>query len=156
MRIKDDAMKILSCLIVAVCGLQSMRAQTVGIYQNGTVVRMKMGDCLPSRHGFMANFGSQQVPVPEDSCPEYTLLSDKIVYVIVGSSSNEFVPLADIIEFRLHKGEVAIRLDDAKHESKFAIKEMILRSEWEQLRKHIIEQLGASPRADIVTTRNHN
>ncbi|MFY9743400.1 MAG: hypothetical protein WA252_12970 [Candidatus Sulfotelmatobacter sp.] len=150
-------MKILFCLVAAACGLQTMQAQNLGVYQNGTVVRMKMGDCLSSRHGFMANFGSQQVPMPEDACPEYTLLSDKIVYVIVGSSSNQFVPLADIIEFRLHKGEIAIRLDDVKHESKFTIKEMILRSEWEQVRKHVIERLDASPRnAEMVPSRSQN
>ena len=97
------------------------------------------------------------MPMAEDACPEYTLISDKIVYVIVGSSSNQVIPLAEIIDFRIHKNEIAIRLDDAKHESKFAIKEMMLRSEWEQVRKHIIEQLDAPPRtADIVPTGNHN
>jgi hypothetical protein len=149
-------MKLILCLITAACSLQTSQAQTLGIYQNGTVVRMRMGDCLPSRRGFMANFGAQQVPMPEDACPEYTLLSDKVVYVIVGSSSNQFIPLADLIEFRIHKSEIAIRLDDAKHESKFAIKEMILRSEWEQVRKHIMEQLDSPRTADLMPTRNHN
>lgn len=150
-------MKIILCLIAATCSLQTLQAQNLGIYQNGTVVRMRVGDCLPSRHGFLANFGSQQVPMPEDSCPEYTLLSDKVVYVIVGSSSNQFIPLADVIEFRINKSQIAVRLDDARRESKFAIKEMILRSEWEQVRKHIMEQLDASPRpVDALATRNRN
>ncbi len=79
------------------------------------------------------------------------------MYVIVGSSSNQFIPLADVIEFRINKSQIAVRLDDARRESKFAIKEMILRSEWEQVRKHIIEQLDASPRpVDAFTTRNRN
>jgi hypothetical protein len=150
-------MKIILCLIVAICSLQTLQAQSRSVYQNGSVVRMRMGDCLPSRHGFLANFGSQQAPPPEDSCPEYTLLSDKVVYVIVGSSSNQFIPLADVIEFRICKSQIAVRLDDVRRESKFAIKEMILRSEWEQVRKHIMEQLGESPRpVDAFTTRNRN
>lgn len=150
-------MKLVLCAIAAICSLQTSRAQNIGIYQNGTVVRMKMADCLASRHGFLATFGGQQMPMAEDACPEYTLISDKIVYVIVGNSSNQVIPLAEITAFRIHKNEIAIRLDDAKHECKFAIKEMMLRSEWEQLRKHIIEQLDAPPRtADIVPTRNHN
>ena len=148
--------KLIFCLIVAAGALQTSQAQTLGIYQNGTVVRMRMGDCLPFHRGFMANFGAQQVPMPEDACPEYTLLSDKVVYVIVGGSSNEFIPLADVIAFRIHKSEIAVRLNDAKHESKFAIKEMILRSEWEQVRKHIMEQLESPRTADLVPTRNHN
>jgi hypothetical protein len=149
-------MKTALCLILAACSLQISQAQTLGIYQNGTVVRMRMGDCLPSHRGFMANFGAQQVPMPEESCPEYTLLADKVVYVIVGNSSNQFIPLADIIDFRIHKSEIAVRLDDAKHESKFAIKEMVLRSEWEQVRKHIMEQLDSTRTADLVPTRSHN
>jgi hypothetical protein len=150
-------MKIILCLIAAMCSLQTLQAQSRSVYQNGSVVRMRMGDCLPSHHGFLANFGSQQAPLPEDSCPEYTLLSDKVVYVIVGSSSNQFIPLADVIEFRICKSQIAVRLDDVRRESKFAIKEMILRSEWEQVRKHIMEQLGESPRpVDAFTTRNRN
>lgn len=150
-------MKFVLCLIAAMCSLQTSRAQSLGVYQNGTVVRMKMADCLPFHRGFLATFGGQQMPLAEDACPEYTLISDKVVYVIVGSSSNQVIPLADIIDFRIHKNEIDIRLDDAKRECKFAIKEMMLRSEWEQLRKHIMEQVDAPPRsADIVPTRNHN
>jgi hypothetical protein len=149
-------MRLLFCVIAAACSLQPSHAQALGIYQNDTVVRMRIGDCLPGHRGFMANFGSQQVPMPKEPCPEYTLLSDKVVYVIVGASTRQFIPLADIIEFRLRKSEIAVHLDDAKHESKFAIKEMILRSEWEQVRKHIMEQLDASRTADLVPTRNHN
>jgi len=149
-------MKPICCLIVAAFSLQASQAQSLGIYQNGCVVRMKMGDCLPSHHGFMANFGAPQVPATENACPEYTLLSEKVVYVIVGSSPNEFIPLADAIDFRIQKSEVAVRVDDARHENKFAIKEMILRSEWERVRKHIMEQLDSPGNADLLPTRSNN
>lgn len=58
-----------------------------------------------------------------------TLISDKVVFVIVGKSSDQLVPLADVVDFRLHNNELAVRLDDTKRESKFCIKEMVLRSE---------------------------
>ncbi len=146
------------CVIIsAACARQDARTQTLGLYQHGSVVRMRMGECLPSHHGFLATFGAPQTPVVEDACPQYTLVSDRVVFVIVGSSSDQLIPLADNIDFRLHKNEMAVRLDDARREGKFAIKEMILRSEWEQVRKHVMEQLDASPHpVDVVTTRNRN
>ena len=123
-------------------------AAWAGVYQHGTVVRMRMGECMAERHGFMlAMSGAGAQNAPED-CPEYTLVSDKVVYVIVGRSTNQLVPLADQIDFRLQNTEVAVRVDDAKRESKFAIKEMILRSEWDLVQKHIAERLSAPARGD--------
>jgi hypothetical protein len=51
--------------------------------------------------------------------------------------------LADVIDFRLVKGELAVRVDDAKRESRFSIKEMVLRSEWDSVQRHIATQLDA-------------
>jgi hypothetical protein len=51
------------------------------------------------------------------------------------------------MDFRLHNNELAVRIDDAKHETKFSIKEMILRSEWDLVQKHITDQLSTPPRA---------
>lgn len=126
------------CLVAVLCTLQPAWA---GVYQHGTVVRMRMVDCLPAHHGFMSVMGGAPAQMTEDVCPEYTLLSEKVVYVIVGRSSDQLVPLADIIDFRINKNELAMRIDDARHESKFSIKEMILRSEWDMLQKHIAEQM---------------
>jgi hypothetical protein len=117
-------------------------AAWAGTYQHGTVVRMRMGPCMAEHHSFMmamSGGGPQNAP---EICPEYTLLSDKVAYVIVGRSSNQLVPLADEIDFRLQNTEMAVRVDDAKRESKFAIKEMILRSQWDLIQKHIVEQLS--------------
>jgi hypothetical protein len=113
-----------------------------GVYQHGMVVRMRMAPCMAERHSFMlamSGAGPQNAP---EVCPEYTLLSDKVVYVIVGRSTNQLVPLADEIDFRLQHAELAVRIDDAKRESKFVIKEMILRSEWDRVQKHIADQLS--------------
>jgi hypothetical protein len=114
----------------------------LGIYQHGTVVRMRMGDCALMHRGFMTTFGPPQAAVNEGACPEYVLVADKVVFVIVGKSSNQLVPLAEVIDFRLQNKEMAVRVDDARHESKFAIKEMTLRSEWELIQKHIEDQLN--------------
>lgn len=124
-----------------------------GVYQHGTVVRMHMGQCMPERHGFMlAMSGAEPQNAPE-ACPEYTLVSEKVVYVIVGRSTNQLVPLADEIDFRLQNAELAVRVDDAKHESKFAIREMILRSQWDLVQKHIADQLSNPAREDDESLR---
>jgi len=119
-----------------------------GIYQHGTVVRMRMIDCLPVHHGFMvAMSGGAPPQASGDVCPEYTLVSEKVVFVIVGKSSDQLVPLADEVEFRFNKNELAMRIDDARHESRFSIKEMILRTDWDLIQKHITDQIANPSRA---------
>jgi hypothetical protein len=113
-----------------------------GVYQHGTVVRMRMVDCMPMHHGFVSMMsGGAPTPVTTEVCPEYTLVSEKVVFVIVGKSSDQLIPLADVVDFRFNKNELALRLDDARHESKFSIKEMILRADWEMIQKHITDQM---------------
>jgi hypothetical protein len=123
-------------------GVSVAWAAPIGIYQHGTVVRMRMGDCALMHRGFMNTFGPPQAAVDEGACPEYTLVTDKVVYLIVGKSSNQLVPLAEVIDFRFQNKELAVRVDDARHESKFTIKEMTLRSEWELIQKRIEDQLN--------------
>lgn len=140
-------MKPTLLLIAVFCSLQMAQAKDLGIYQQGTVVRMRMGDCASSHSGIMARMSGPPARVAAaDACPEYTVVSDKVVFVIVGRSSNQLIPLADVIDFRFHHSELAVRVDDAKHESKFGIKEMILRSEWDLVQKHITDQLNTLPR----------
>ena len=92
-----------------------------------------------------------------DTCPEYTLVSDRVVYVIVGKSSGQLIPLADVVDFRIVHADLAVRLDDSRHESKFSIKEMLLRSEWDLLQKHMTEELSGSSHApDDVALRNRD
>jgi hypothetical protein len=99
----------------------------------------------------MTAFGPPQSAPNEGACPKYTLVTDKVVFVIVGKSSNQLVPLAEAIDFRFQKKELAVRVDDARHESRFAIKEMTLRSEWELLQRHIEDQLNDSPHRSVDT-----
>jgi len=133
-------------LVLAFCGLPASITAQNGIYQHGTVVRMRMSECMLAHRGFRAAIAGVPVQTTEELCPEYTLVSDKVVFVIVGKSSNQMVPLAEVIDFRFHNNELAVRLDDARHENKFSIKEMSLRSEWELVQKHFEEQLSVPPR----------
>ncbi len=126
-------------------------AVPIGAYQQGTVVRMHMGDCQLMHRGFMNQFGPPQQAGVEDGCPEYTLVTDKVVFIIVGKSSSQLVPPAEVIDFRFENKELAIRVDDARKESKFVIKEMALRSQWDLLQKHIEHEL-AEPHEPVDTS----
>lgn len=125
--------------VLMVCLVPSAWA---GIYQHGTVVRMRMADCQPAHHGFMMAMSGPAAQMGPEVCPEYTLVSDKVVFVIIGRSADQLIPLADVIDFRLHNNEMAVRVDDARKESKFGIKEMILRTEWDMVQKHITEEMS--------------
>ena len=81
---------------------------------------------------------------PTSTIPEYTLVSDSVVYVVVGKSSNQLIPLAERIDFRIQRNELVVRVDDAKHESKFVIKEMIVRSEWDRMQRHFARDMKAA------------
>jgi len=131
-------------IIFLFCTFPVLLPAQIGIYQHGTVVRMHMGNCMMAQQRFMAAFGPPAGAMNEEACPEYTLVSKDVVFVIVGKSSNQLIPLAETIDFRMHKNELAVRVDDAKRESKFAIKEMLVRSDWERLQRHIDENMRAS------------
>jgi hypothetical protein len=109
---------------------------------------MRMVDCLPVHHGFMVAMGGAPTQMASEVCPEYTLVSEKVVFVIVGKSSDQLIPLADVVDFRFNKNELAMRIDDARRESKFNIKEMILRTDWDLIQKHITDQMANPSRTD--------
>ena len=102
--------------------------------QQGTIVRMRMAECLTPQHGFMNAMSGAQVAT-NDPCPEYVLVTDSVVYVIIGKGSDQLVPLAESTYFHLQNNEVVIRIDDARKETKFHVKEMALRGEWERGQK---------------------
>jgi len=143
-----------SALLLALVwtSVSTVFAAPIGIYQHGTIVRMRMGDCMIMHRGFMNQFGPPQAAIAEESCPEYTLVTDKVVFLIVGKSSNQLVPLAEVIDFRLQNKELAVRVDDARKESKFAIKEMTLRSEWDLIQKHMEDRLKEPSHQQVDTS----
>jgi len=86
-------MKSTALLLIVLSGLTIASAEPLGEYQHGTVVRMRMGDCTLNHRGFANAFGPPQGGTNEGACPEYVLVTDKVVFVIVGRSSNQLVPL---------------------------------------------------------------
>lgn len=126
--------------------------ESIGIYQQGTIVRMRLGDCLPD-HGFMAALSGSSVPQPNQACPEYTLVADKVIYLIVGRPSRDVLPLAQTVDFRLRKNEIAVRLDDARREVRFMVREMVLRAEWEH-RRDAQDHMPGAPRFEMPMLRS--
>ena len=90
-----------------------------------------MGNCLPDP-GILGALSGNSRPQATEVCPEYTLLSDKVVYVIVGKPSKDVLPLAQEVDFRIRKNELAVRVDDDNRETRFLVREMILRADWDR------------------------
>jgi hypothetical protein len=109
--------------------------------QRGTIVRMQMAECISQERGFMAALSGASHPSTEEYCPEYVLVADKVVYVIVGRTSSSLVPLAETTKFRFQNNELLIRIDDARHETRFGIREMVLRSEWDRVHPRTMDGL---------------
>lgn len=124
--------------------------------QQGTIVRMSMNTC-DAQHGFMAAMSGAQKGDTGLQCPEYVLVTDQVVYVLSGKSSEQLLPLAEVTRFRLQKNEMLIRVDDSNKESHFHIKAMMLRPDWE--RSQILEEAEAAAMArrhlDPTTLRAH-
>ena len=132
--------RMLLCIALLVpSALVSAQSRT---HQQGTIVRMRMTDCLAPQHGFMANMSGAGRVESGAPCPEYVLVSEKVVYVLSGKGSDQILPLADTTRFRMQKNELLIRVDDAPKETHFHIKEMMLRQEWE--RNQMLEDAEAS------------
>ena len=132
--------RMLFCILVfAFPGLLAAQARPA---QQGTIIRMRMTDCLGPQHGFMATMSGGGKVEAGALCPEYVLVSDRVVYVISGKGSDQLVPLAENTRFRLQKNEMLIRVDDAPKESRFHIKAMVLRPEWD--RNQMLEEAEAS------------
>ena len=121
--------RILCCLVVLIFPV--LVAAQSHPTQQGTLIRMRMTDCLGPQHGFMAAMSGGKVELGA-LCPEYVLVADKVVYVISGKTSEALIPLAEVTRFRLQKNEMLIRIDDAQKESRFHIKAMLLRPEWDR------------------------
>jgi hypothetical protein len=104
-------------------------------HQEGTIVRMRMTDCMEPQHGFMAAMSGGPKIDTGLQCPEYVLVTDKVVYVIIGKTSDQLIPLAEGTRFRFQKNEMLIRVDDAPKECHFHIKAMMMRPDWDRAQR---------------------
>ena len=80
--------------------------------------------------GFRASF--EALPMVGVSCPEYTVMSTKVVYVVVGRRTQAFIPLAEDLDFVIRNNEIVIFSNDEKAKSRFVIQQMLLRADWDR------------------------
>jgi hypothetical protein len=123
-------MKRITLLFLFVAGAATL-LQAQGQWSfKGTVIKMRMAGCIAQK-SFMAAMSGNQAQLP-CTCPEYTVMSDKVVYVVVGRHAEEFIPLAEDLEFLIRKNELVLFSDDEKTKSRFFVQQMTLRTDWER------------------------
>jgi hypothetical protein len=122
-------------LVFVLCAAAAMQAQSRWSFK-GTVIRMRMAGCV-MQNGFRASL--EMIPMSGMNCPEYTVMGSKVVYVVVGRRTEEFIPLAEDMDFTIRKNEIVIFSNDEKAKSRFVIQQMVLRADWdrEQARKEL-------------------
>jgi hypothetical protein len=122
-------MKRITLLFVFILGTTAILQAQGNWPFRGTVIKMRMTDCV-MQHGFMATM-SGVVPAGT-SCPEYTVMTDKVVYVVVGRRAEEFIPLSEEMDFVVRKNELMIFSGNEKTKSHFLIQQMKVREDWER------------------------
>ncbi|MGA2962737.1 MAG: hypothetical protein ABSD96_13760 [Candidatus Korobacteraceae bacterium] len=96
----------------------------------GTVIKMQMSECtIP--HRLISNLSGTPV-IATVPCAEYTVISDKVVYIIVGHRHEQSISLAEDIFFQEKNNELVVFSDDVKSRIQFPIKQMTLRSDWDR------------------------
>jgi hypothetical protein len=117
-------------VVFLLCAAAALQAESPWTFK-GTVIKMKMAQCVVA--GFRASMSG--MPASAASCPQYTVMSDKVVYVVVGRRSEAFIPLAENMDFVIRKNEIVIFSNDEKSTSRFVIEQMTLRDDWEREQK---------------------
>jgi hypothetical protein len=127
---QESGMKRIALLFIfassAAAGLQAQANWSF----KGTVIKMQMTECV-MQHTVLATM-SGVAAAAGVTCPEYTVMSDRVVYIVVGRRSEEFIPLAENKEFLIRKNELVIFSDNEKTKSRFAIQRMTLRADWDR------------------------
>ena len=119
-------MKRVSLLFVlALCVPATVVAENEWSFK-GTVVKMEMTECMQAT-GFKAAMAGR--PAAVANCPQYTVMSPTVVYVVLGRHTQAFIPLAQDLDFQVRKNEVLV---GEKSKSGFVIQTMTLRSDWER------------------------
>jgi hypothetical protein len=138
---QEGPMKRAACLFIFVVSAAALLSAQGPWSFKGTVTKMRMTDCTMQR-GFIASVAGAQ-PQGTGNCPEYTVVSDKVVYVVVGRRAEDFIPLAENMEFLIRKNELVLISDDEKTKSHFTVQQMVLRAEWdrEEARKELAARM---------------
>ncbi len=112
-------------LVLALCATATLRAEEHWSFK-GTVVKMQMTQCV-AKGGFKAAMSG--LPARPEPCPEYTVMSPTVVYVVLGRNTEAFIPLAEALDFEVRNNEVLIKEGP---KSRFVIQQMTLRGDWER------------------------
>ncbi len=125
------------CFLLAtfLCAVQISFAADNHVREQGTIVRMRITGCISSQHAVMDTLSGTGRMRSQQLCPEYVLVTDKLVYVIIGKASGQLLPLAQITRFYVQNNEVVVRVGDSHRETHFRLKEMMMREKWERMRE---------------------
>jgi hypothetical protein len=143
--------------VLFLCSTAAMQAQSQWSFK-GTVIKMKMTDCVVPP-GFRATLGG--IPPSSLTCPQYTVMSDRVVYIVVGRHTEAFIPLAENMDFVIRKNEIVTFSNDEKSKARFVIQQMTLRADWEHeqerkelmakaLERSVSYELRNPPRASVI------
>jgi hypothetical protein len=145
-------MKRITLMFLFVVGAAALLQAQAHWSFKGTVTKMRMTNCTMER-GFAAAM-SGGLPQAAGTCPEYTVMSDKVVYVVVGRRAEEFMPLAENVEFLIRKNELVLFSEDEKSKTRFVVQQMMLRPEWEREEAHKELAMRMMERSTSYETRN--
>jgi hypothetical protein len=124
-------MKRALLILLALASISTGASAQTRLYKQGTVIRMRIAQCVLPQNRWIITMGGGAPPTSE-MCTEYTLVSDRVVFIVIARGSGQLIPLAENIDFRMKKNELLVKLDDDPKESRFIVKEMTLRSEWDR------------------------
>lgn len=95
------------------------------VYRKGTIIRMSTVKCTGFEHKGVADVIAGSFPNEEESCREFTLKDDKVVYHI-RTRKDQLLPLGEEVDFRLSRKELIIKQEDSTEESRFRVVSMKL------------------------------
>jgi hypothetical protein len=125
---EGEVKRISLLFILALSAVTVLHAEGWSFFR-GTVTEMRTVDC-PMPHGIVTAMAGAP-SLPAYTCPEYTVVGDRVVYVVVARRSDQFIPLAENMNFQIRKNEL-VTFSDNERKSRFVIQRMTLRTEWDR------------------------
>jgi hypothetical protein len=135
---------LLPALILVACCAASAKDKPA--YQNGLLLQMDSAACGSEERGGSAVTGEilgtdgEHKKTQELLCQEYILQTDRLIYRIRAKSEKHpaLLPIGETAQFRLHKGELLLRLPGAS----------------EKEREYIV--VSMTPRSDAPSSTNQS
>jgi len=130
-------------ILVASCALQ---AKDKPAYQNGLLIKMDSASCGSEEKagntvaGEILGTDGEHKKTHELLCQEYILQTDRLIYRIRAKSEKHpaLLPIGETAQFRLHKGELLLRLPETNG------------------KEHQYIVVSMTPRTDVTTPENQS